>query len=204
LKTQFPQPFADIRSEILRTGSWQGELIHSTKDRRRITVASRWSVWSDKQGKPLGFLELNTDLTEQKRAEENLRTMSGRLLQLQDEERRRIARELHDSAGQMLVALDMNLASVGNDSEKLRPESIRSIAECKQLVQELSRELRTISHLLHPPLLDEAGLPSAVRWYVDGYAKRSKIPVKLELAPDLGRLPRDLETTVFRIVQECL
>src|SRR5213080_4279017 len=80
LKTQFPQPFADIRAEILRTGSWQGELIHSTqgelihstKDRRRITVASRWSVWSNKQGKPLGFLELNTDLTEQKRAEENL------------------------------------------------------------------------------------------------------------------------------------
>src|SRR5438132_1625914 len=133
LKTQFPQPFADIRSEILRTGSWQGELIHSTKDRRRITVASRWSVWSDKQGKPLGFLELNTDLTEQKRAEENLRTMSGRLLQLQDEERRRIARELHDSAGQMLVALDMNLANIhrhsGSSTAAIRisqgPEAIR-------------------------------------------------------------------------------
>src|SRR5437899_2372274 len=204
LKTQFPQPFADIRSEILRTGSWQGELIHSTKDRRRITVASRWSVWSDKQGKPLGFLELNTDLTEQKRAEENLRTMSGRLLQLQDEERRRIARELHDSAGQMLVALDMNLATIQRDGANLNHGAARACAESLHLVQQLSKELRTISHLLHPPLLDEAGLPSAIRWFVEGFAERSKIPVALEIPQNLGRLSPEFETTIFRVVQEGL
>jgi PAS domain S-box-containing protein len=204
LKTQFPRPFADIRSEILRTGSWQGELIHSTKDRRRITVASRWSVWSDKQGKPLGFLELNTDLTEQKRAEENLRTMSGRLLQLQDEERRRIARELHDSAGQMLVALDMNLATIQRDGANLNHGAARACAESLHLVQQLSKELRTISHLLHPPLLDEAGLPSAIRWFVEGFAERSKIPVALEIPQNLGRLSPEFETTIFRVVQEGL
>jgi len=204
LKTHFPQPFADIRSEILRTGSWQGELIHSTKDRRRITVASRWSVWSDKQGKPLGFLELNTDLTEQKRAEENLRTMSGRLLQLQDEERRRIARELHDSAGQMLVALDMNLATIQRDGANLNHGAARACAESLHLVQQLSKELRTISHLLHPPLLDEAGLPSAIRWFVEGFAERSKIPVALEVPQNLGRLSPEFETTIFRVVQEGL
>jgi len=204
LKTQFPQPFADIRAEILRTGSWQGELIHSTKDRRRITVASRWSVWSDKQGKPLGFLELNTDLTEQKRAEENLRTMSGRLLQLQDEERRRIARELHDSAGQMLVALDMNLATIQRDGANLNHGAARACAESLHLVQQLSKELRTISHLLHPPLLDEAGLPSAIRWFVEGFAERSKIPVALEIPQNLGRLSPEFETTIFRVVQEGL
>src|SRR5207253_8778727 len=152
------------------------ELIHSTKDRRRITVASRWSVWSDKQGKPLGFLELNTDLTEQKRAEENLRTMSGRLLQLQDDERRRIARELHDSAGQILVALDINLSLV-QKNEGLAPNAANAVRESIALVQQLSKELRTTPHLLHPPLLDESGLPPAVRWFVDGCAKRSKISV---------------------------
>ncbi len=204
LKTQFPQPFADIRAAILRTGSWQGELIHSTKDRRRITVASRWSVWSDKQGKPLGFLELNTDLTDQKRAEENLRTMSGRLLQMQDEERRRIARELHDSAGQMLVALDMNLATIQRDGTNLSPGAAHACAESLQLVQQMSKELRTISHLLHPPLLDEAGLPSAIRCYVEGFADRSKIPVRLEIPENLGRLSPELETTIFRVVQEGL
>ena len=204
LHTEFPLSLSEITERLQTYGTWEGELKHGRRDGSHITVSSRWTLWTNEAGEPLGFLEINTDVTERKLAEQNLRALSARLLQLQDEERRRIARELHDSAGQLLVALDLNLASVGNDSEKLRPESIRSIAECKQLVQELSRELRTISHLLHPPLLDEAGLPSAVRWYVDGYAKRSRIPVKLDLASDLGRLPRDVETTVFRIVQECL
>jgi PAS domain S-box-containing protein len=204
LKTQFPRPFADIRAEILRTGSWQGELIHSTKDKRRITVASRWSVWADKQGKPLGFLELNTDLTEQKRAEASLRSMSGRLLQMQDEERRRIARELHDSAGQMLVALDMNLTTIQRDGTGLTPVAARACAESLHLVQQMSKELRTISHLLHPPLLDEAGLPSAIRWFVEGFAERSKIPVALEIPENLGRLSPEFETTIFRVVQEGL
>ena len=204
LHTEFPFPLADITKHLQTYETWEGELKHARRDGTWITVSSRWTMWTNEAGEPLGFLEINTDVSERKLAEQNLRALSARLLQLQDEERRRIARELHDSAGQLLVALDLNLASVGTDTDKLGPESTRSVAECKQLVQELSRELRTISHLLHPPLLDEAGLPSAVRWYVDGYAKRSKIPVKLELAPDLGRLPRDLETTVFRIVQECL
>ncbi|PYX92122.1 MAG: hypothetical protein DMG71_18720, partial [Acidobacteria bacterium] len=196
LHTEFPFPLADITKHLQTYETWEGELKHARRDGTWITVSSRWTMWTNEAGEPLGFLEINTDVSERKLAEQNLRALSARLLQLQDEERRRIARELHDSAGQLLVALDLNLASVGTDTDKLGPESTRSVAECKQLVQELSRELRTISHLLHPPLLDEAGLPSAVRWYVDGYAKRSKIPVKLELAPDLGRLPRDLETTV--------
>jgi PAS domain S-box-containing protein len=204
LKTQFPRPFAEIRAEILRTGSWQGRLIHSTKDGRRVTVASRWSLWSNKEGKPIGFLELNTDLTEQKRVEESLRTMSGRLLQMQDEERRRIARELHDSAGQMLVALDMNLTAIREESKNPSAKAARACAESLELVQQMSNELRTISHLLHPPLLDEAGLPSAIRWFVEGFAERSKIAVELELSEDLGRLSPESETTVFRIVQESL
>jgi PAS domain S-box-containing protein len=144
------------------------------------------------------------DITERKRAEESLRLLSGQLLQLQDQERRRIARELHDSAGQLLAALGMNLSLVESEDGNIAPRAAKAIRESVGLVQELSRELRTISHLLHPPLLDEVGLASALRSYLDGFTERSKIKVDLELPDDLGRLPQDLETSVFRVVQECL
>jgi len=204
LRTEFPQPFEEIKAQLLRDGQWQGELTHSKRDGSRITVASRWSMWWSPEGKPLGFLEVNSDITERKRAEEGLRTISGRLLQMQDDERRRIARELHDSAGQTLVALDMNLASIQREAKQLSPQALKTSSESLDLVKELSRELRTISHLLHPPLLDEAGLPSAVRWYVEGFAERSKIRVNLDLDANLGRLSSECETAIFRIVQESL
>jgi signal transduction histidine kinase/CheY-like chemotaxis protein len=137
-------------------------------------------------------------------AEESLRALSARLLQAQDEERRRLARELHDSAGQLLAALNMNLVPIQEEAEKLGPKFVRAVEESIQLVEQLSKELRTISHLLHPPMLDEAGLEFALQWYVEGFAERSNINVKFELAPDLGRLPRDVETAIFRLVQECL
>lgn len=144
------------------------------------------------------------DITERKRAEENLRLLSGQLLHLQDQERRRIARELHDSSGQILAALGMNLSLAESENGNIDPRAAKAIQESIGLVQELSRELRTISHLLHPPLLDEVGLASGLRSYLDGFTERSKIKVDLELPEDLGRLPQDLETTLFRIVQECL
>ena len=137
------------------------------------------------------------------RTNQNLRELSARLLQLQDDERRRIARELHDSVGQMLAALGMNLAVVGTEIERLT-KIASTVNDSAALVQELSKEVRTISHLLHPPLLDEAGLASALRWYVEGFAQRSKIEVGLEFPVDFGRLPRESETAIFRTVQECL
>jgi len=203
LQTEFPIPFEEIREVLVREGSWEGELIHTRRDGSRVTVNSRWTLWRSAEGNPLGWLQINTDITGRKRAEESLRALTARLLQLQDDERRRIARELHDSAGQILVALDINLSLV-QKNEGLAPNAANAVRESIALVQQLSKELRTTSHLLHPPLLDESGLPSAVCWFVDGFAKRSKIPVDLEIAPDLGRLPRELETTIFRMVQECL
>ena len=134
---------------------------------------------------------------------QNLRELSARLMQLQDDERRRIARELHDSVGQMLAALGMNLAAVGTDIERL-VKTANTVNDSAALVQELSREVRTISHLLHPPLLDEAGLASALHWYVEGFAERSKIKVDLEIPADFERLDRESETAIFRTVQECL
>ena len=136
-------------------------------------------------------------------ANRNLRNLSARLLQLQDDERRRIARELHDSVGQMLAALNMNLSTVRGDIERLT-KTANALADSENLVHEMTSEVRTISHLLHPPLLDEAGLSSALRWYVDGFVLRSKIKVDLDLPDDFGRLPRESETAIFRVVQECL
>jgi signal transduction histidine kinase len=130
--------------------------------------------------------------------------LSSRLLQAQDEERRRISRELHDSTGQLLAALKMNLTRLKGEIPRSNPEADRLINDTASVVDEMSRQLRTMSYLLHPPLLDEAGLASAVTWYVEGFATRSTIDVRLELPEDLGRLPQDMEITIFRLVQESL
>jgi signal transduction histidine kinase len=138
------------------------------------------------------------------RQSEVVRELSARLLQIQDDERRRIARELHDSVGQMLAAVSMNLAQVNREADALSPDAGKALEENAGLLEQLSGEIRTISHLLHPPLLDEVGLQSALQWYIDGFSERSKINVNLELPEDFGRLPRNLEITLFRVVQECL
>jgi signal transduction histidine kinase len=133
---------------------------------------------------------------------EQVRELSGRLLRSQDEEHRRIARELHDSVGQLLAALSMNIASV--QSHRLDPEVAQSLSENAAIVDQITREIRTISHLLHPPLLDVAGLLSAVRWYVDGFSERSKIEVELDLPEKFPRFSDDMEIAIFRLIQECL
>jgi signal transduction histidine kinase len=137
-------------------------------------------------------------------ANENLRELSGRLQQMRDDERRQISRELHDSVGQLLAALSMNLGVVMNQSHKLDAAGVRAVSENAALVEQISSEIRTISHLLHPPLLEAAGLTSALRWYVDGFSERSKIKVALDIPDDIGRLSDEMEIAIFRMVQECL
>jgi len=136
-------------------------------------------------------------------ANQGLGDLTARLLQLQDEERRRIARELHDSAGQSLTALSLNLSNLGTEIERLT-KSAKTVSDSVVLVNDMSRDIRTISYLLHPPLLDEAGLASALQWYIRGFTERSGIKVDLELPEGFDRLPRDMETAIFRLVQECL
>jgi signal transduction histidine kinase len=136
-------------------------------------------------------------------ANHSLRHLTARLLNLQDEERRRIARELHDNAGQALSALAMNLGAVAEDLGQLM-KTAGVVADSASMVRQMSDDIRTMSYLLHPPLLDEMGLAPALKWYVEGFAERSKIAVDLECSKDFGRLSREVETAVFRIVQECL
>lgn len=145
--------------------------------------------------------EKNTALTQQTQM---VRELSGRLLQMRDEERRHIARELHDSVGQLATAVRINMQVLINESQSMSPEAKRALTENMALTDQLAREVRTISYLLHPPLLDELGLPSALRWFIEGFEQRSKIQISLELQPEFGRLPRDVEIHLFRIVQECL
>jgi len=141
---------------------------------------------------------------ERLRTEEALRQFTARVLKAQDEERRRIARELHDSTGQNLAALSMLLAKPIEGGSTLPYEIRHRLGECRNLVQVCSHDIRTLSYLLHPPLMDERGLPSALRWFAEGFTKRSGIQVRLELSSDMPRLPQEIEMAMFRIVQESL
>ena len=136
--------------------------------------------------------------------ESSLRQLSARLLQLQDEERRRIARDLHDITGQKIVVLSMALDRLARSKDLQDPEVKETLRESREMVSKIGEETRTLSYLLHPPLLDECGLDSAVRWYAEGFEKRSGIKLHVDIAKDLGRLPTELETALFRVVQESL
>jgi signal transduction histidine kinase len=144
--------------------------------------------------------ERNAEILQQA---EQLRDLSNRLLQSQDDERRRIARELHDSTGQVLTVLGLHLAAI-MPRVKRHPVIRKSIEESLDLIHQLSSEIRTMSYLLHPPLLDLTGLSGAIQWYVAGLAERSGLSIELETSDDFGRLPHEMELAVFRIVQECL
>jgi PAS domain S-box-containing protein len=196
LRTEFPVSVEEIKS----TDKWKGELRQIKRDGSQIVVTSRWTTLRDNEGKPAGWLEINTDITARKRAEEAARHLSARILSLQDEERRRIARGLHDSLGQYLTAIKMSLDLLST----MEGRQAAVASECSEIVDKCLTETRTISHLLHPPLLDEAGLRSALQWYVEGFAQRSDIQVKLDLPAELGRLDTDIETALFRVVQEAL
>lgn len=140
---------------------------------------------------------------ELKKRNADLRDLSGRLLKLQDDERRHIARELHDSAGQTLAALAMQVARISAGAKKT-PELAKDAQDAEDLVQHLSQEIRTASYLLHPPLLDESGVSSALNWYVEGLAERSSLTIDLRVPGNFGRLPSEMELLIFRLVQECL
>jgi signal transduction histidine kinase len=153
----------------------------------------------------VNFYDLSNELAERRHAERAVLDLSARILHVQDDERRRVARELHDSIGQVFAALKMNLEMAEQSAER------GELAQCRELLLESHSVLelglsgaRTLSHLLHPPLLDEVGFTAAARWLVEGFSQRSNIQVKLDIPESLPRMSTDVELTLFRILQEGL
>src|SRR5882724_1923831 len=192
-----------------KTGSARGEIRLQTIDGKSRTV--RLTLSTNQQLGAGAICAVATELTELvetndalRITETSLRQLSGRLLQLQDEERRRIARDLHDVTGQKIALLSMSLDRLGRLVGPLDDDVKETFEDTRDVVRKIGEEIRTLSYLLHPPLLDESGLASAVRWYAEGFQKRSSIHLAVDIAPGLGRLSTEVETALFRVVQESL
>jgi PAS domain S-box-containing protein len=211
-------PMAQVVSGRIAVARDQ-EVLIERPDGSRVTVIVNIRPLTNQRGQVIGAINCFYDITERKRLEEALRQshanlertvkqrttaltqLSSQLMRAQDDERRKISRELHDSIGQYLVHVKMLLDALRRPDSTDKDGILRDLTDT---VERCSTETRTISYLLHPPLLDELGLSSAVNWYADGFAQRSGIQVNLNLRPGLQRLPGGLEILLFRILQESL
>ena len=217
------QATIDAWEKCVRDGTfWQREHRFKRPDGTWHYILSRGTPIRDPYGNIQYWAGINLDIQQWKEAEvvlearvakrteellkarNELRGLSVRLLKAQDEERRRIARELHDGVGQLLAAMTMSVPKLLAEKANLSEDAVKVAEEVEDLIAEALRDIRTMSYLLHPPLLDEIGLAPALQWYLGGFSERSSISVHLDLAPDVGKLPRDVELSLFRIVQECL
>jgi PAS domain S-box-containing protein len=208
-----------------KEGRFEDEGWRLRKDGSRFWANVIITAIRDDGGKLIGFGKVTRDFTERMRmeralqeevaqrreaelhlqtSEKSLRELSLHLLRTQDEERRRIGRDLHDSLGQCLTALKIKLDMLASPTGRKNEEAASEIAECVRLAEESLKEVRTISYLMYPPMLEEMGLASAIRWYVDGFSARSGINTTFEVDHDLGRLHRDVELALFRVLQESL
>ncbi len=226
-------PEEDVRSgkpawELVvaaREGRLQDEGWRIRKDGSRFWANVIITAIRDDQGALLGFAKVTRDVTEQMQAqqalqkevmerrdaqrqlhssEESLRQLSLHLLRTQDEERRRIGADLHDSLGQYLTVLKLKLASLNHTVGQDGTTAAEDLAQCLRLTDDCIKEVRTVSYLLYPPLLEEMGLKSAIPWYLEGFGARSGIETSFEAHPDFGRMPRDSELALFRVLQESL
>jgi PAS domain S-box-containing protein len=203
----------------LREGRVEDEGWRVRKDGSKFWASVVITTMRDDAGNHIGFSKVTKDNTERMLvlkalrdsrrelhdSEDSLRRLSLHLLRTQDEERRRIGRDLHDSLGQTLSVLKMKLdslaSSAGSDTVAARNQNI---LVCANLAEDCIKEVRTIAYLLYPPMLEEMGLKSAISWYLDGFSKRSGIQTTFDIAPDFSRLPRHIETAIFRVLQESL
>jgi PAS domain S-box-containing protein len=202
----------------LREGRVEDEGWRVRKDGSKFWANVIITLLKDADGRVIGFSKVTRDFTARVQAEralqnskrkledseKSLRALSLHLLRTQDEERRRIGRDLHDSLGQYLSVLKMKLDGLHMEASRKQTNDIDDLAQCTQLTEEAVREVRTIAYLLYPPMLEEMGLKSAISWYLDGFTKRSGIKTTFEISPDFGRLAKDVELALFRVLQESL
>jgi PAS domain S-box-containing protein len=213
-------------------GRFEDEGWRVRKDGSRFWANVIITALRDETGKLIGFGKVTRDFTARMQAEEALRQankelageieerrlaqarlakseralrdLSVHLLKTQDEERKRLARDLHDSLGQSLAVMKMSLDTLASVIATEDDEARQPLARCLRLAEDCIKEVRTMSYLLYPPMLEEMGLKSAIFWYLDGYTSRSNIKTTFEVAPDFGRLPREMELAMFRVLQESL
>jgi PAS domain S-box-containing protein len=197
------KPEADLQKAAAEDRS-ESEGWRLRQDGSRFWANVILTALRNSDGRLQGYICVTRDISERKHAEEELRRFSTRLMNSQDQERRRLARELHDSEGQNLSVLLMSLAKLKRICPALDKDAHALVSESMEMANQCLRDIRTMSYLLHPPLLDEFGLISALHWYVEGFSERSGIAVTLDLPASLNRLPADVETSLFRLVQEGL
>ena len=211
LRTEFPQPLTEIRAELMRVGHWEGDLIKTAKDGRRIVVAGRWALQWGKRDEAPRVLVINSDITERKRGEESLvlqreqlRALAERLQSVREEDRKKVARELHDQIGQILTSIKMDLTWVTRRLLKSEIEVLTRLTESIQLINDGVKAVRTICSGLRPGVLDDLGLAAAIEWQASEFTSRNGVLCEVSVPPVDLHLDGDRATATFRIFQECL
>jgi PAS domain S-box-containing protein len=211
LCTEFPQPFAEIKAELMRVGHWEGDLIKTAQDGRRVVVSGRWALQWGKRDQAPRVLIINSDITERKRGEESLvlqreqlRALAERLQWVREEDRKLVARELHDQIGQILTAIKMDMTWMTRHLPESEAGVLARLAESIQLIEDGVKTVRTICSGLRPGVLDDLGLAAAIEWQASEFASRNGVLCQVTVPPVDLHLDGDRATATFRIFQECL
>ena len=211
LCTEFPQSFSEIKAELMSVGHWEGDLIETAKDGRRVVVAGRWALQWGKRGQAPRVLVINSDITERKRGEESLvlqreqlRALAERLQRVREEDRKTVARDLHDQIGQILTAIKMDLTWMSRRLPESGGEVLARLKESIQLINDGVKSVRAICSGLRPGVLDDLGLAAAIEWQASEFAIRNGVECQVTVPPVDLHLDGDRATATFRIFQECL
>jgi PAS domain S-box-containing protein len=211
LRTEFPRPLDEIKAELMRVGHWEGDLIKTARGGRRIVIASRWALQWGKRGQPPRVLEINSDITQRKRGEESLvlqkeqlRALAERLQWVREEDRKRVARDLHDQIGQILTAIKMDMTWMTRHLPQSEGGVLARLKESIQLINDGVKSVRAICSGLRPGVLDDLGLAAAIEWQASEFAARNGVCCQVSVPPVDLHLDGDRATAAFRIFQECL
>jgi len=211
LCTEFPKPFVEITAQLMRVGHWEGDLIKTAKNGDLVVVAGRWAMQWGKRGQPPRVLVVNSDITQRKRGEEllvlqreQLRALADRLQWVREEDRKRVARDLHDQIGQILTAMKMDMSWMSRHLPKSEGEVLARLKESTQSIDNGVKAVRTICSGLRPGVLDDLGLAAAIEWQAGEFASRNNVLCHVSVPPVDLHLDGDRATATFRIFQECL